>query len=576
MAGETIVQRLVSLLQVKTDDKALAATNRALDGIKGRLTAIAAVAAPAALAGYGAKLLQEAATAADVAAKTARTIGITTESYQELTQAAAFSGVKSEELNVAMRKLSKNAYEAAGGNKELNKTFKALGINAKDFAKLKPDMQIEKLADAYTKIEDPGKRAALMMKLLEEAGPKFASMFAGGGAGIAAMRKDAQDLGMIVPDDLAVKAEAFNDSMDRLKLIGQGMKFNFILQLLESIQPLLDDLTAWRKTDAKAFNASLKEVARTLNGMIKDLHSGFKTLREWTEALGGAGNAVKLFGLAMGSLLAARYLIQMANGAKLLTLANLKLAASSVLAAAPYILLAGVIAGLFLIVEDFVGFVRGEDSLLGEFVGPATPQLLEKIKLVMLGILAVGFLIALALGSVPIILASLIGAIAIGAATIVANFEEVKEGIVYVFESLYDSAVETWDDIVQGLKDAFTNVYTWLADGWDGLVDGMSDRFMSMINKVKGIVGDVVSFIESPFDSVAGMVGGGAATPAVDMAASSMRQANSRPQQNNNVSVQINGTGLSEDALQRATTAGVNDAMLREADRAFRDGPGGS
>jgi len=99
---------------------------------------------------------------------------------------------------------------------------------------------------------------------------------------------------------------------------------------------------------------------------------------------------------------------------------------------------------------------------------------------------------------------------------------------------------------------------------------------MSMINKVKGIVGDVVSFIESPFDSVAGMVGGGAATPAVDMAASSMRQANSRPQQNNNVSVQINGTGLSEDALQRATTAGVNDAMLREADRAFRDGPGGS
>jgi hypothetical protein len=227
MAGETIVQRLVSLLQVKTDDKALAATNKVLDGIKGKLTALAAVAAPAALVGLGATMLKEAATAADVAAKTARTIGITTESYQELTQAAAFSGVKSEELNVALRKLSKNAYQAAGGNKELNKTFKALNINAKDFAKLKPDQQIERLADAYTKIEDPGKRAALMMKLLEEAGPKFASMFAGGGAGIAAMRKDAQDLGMIVPDNLAVKAEAFNDSMDRLKLINQGMKANF-------------------------------------------------------------------------------------------------------------------------------------------------------------------------------------------------------------------------------------------------------------------------------------------------------------------------------------------------------------
>ena len=142
MAGETIVQRLVSLLQVKTDDKALAATNKVLDGIKGKLTALAVVAAPAALVGLGATMLKEAATAADVAAKTARTIGITTESYQELTQAAAFSGVKSEELNVAMRKLSKNAYEAAGGNKELNKTFKALNINAKDFSKLKPDQQI--------------------------------------------------------------------------------------------------------------------------------------------------------------------------------------------------------------------------------------------------------------------------------------------------------------------------------------------------------------------------------------------------------------------------------------------------
>ena len=576
MAGETIVQRLVSLLQVKTDDKALAATNRVLDGIKGRLTAIAAVAAPAALAGYGAKLLQEAATAADVAAKTARTIGITTESYQELTQAAAFSGVKSEELNVALRKLSKNAYQAAGGNKELNKTFKALNINAKDFAKLKPDQQIERLADAYTKIEDPGKRAALMMKLLEEAGPKFASMFAGGGAGIAAMRKDAQDLGMIVPDDLAVKAEAFNDSMDRLKLINQGMKANFILQLLESIQPLLDDLTAWRKKDAKGFSASLKEVARTLNSMIKDLHQGLKTLRDWTEALGGAGNAVKLFGLAAGSLLAARYLIQLRKGANLLSLANIRLAASSLMAAAPYIILAGVIAGLALIVEDFVGFVRGEDSLLGEFVGDATPQLLENIKAGMIAILGVVFAIALLVGAIPIAVVALVGILAVAAATLIANWEEIKEGINYVFESLYKSAVETWEGIVQSLKDAFTNVYTWLADGWDGLVDGMSDRFLSMINKVKGIVGDVVSFIESPFDSVAGMVGGGAATPAIDMAASSMRQANSRPQQNNNVSVQINGTGLSEDALQRATTAGVNDAMLREADRAFRDGPGGS
>jgi hypothetical protein len=576
MAGETIVQRLVSLLQVKTDDKALAATNKVLDGIKGKLTALAAVAAPAALAGYGAKLLGEAATAADVAAKTARTIGITTESYQELTQAAAFSGVKSEELNVALRVLSKNAYEAANGNKELNKTFKALNINAKDLAKLKPDQQIEKLADAYTKIEDPGKRAALMMKLLEEAGPKFASMFAGGGAGIAAMRKDAQDLGMIVPDNLAVKAEAFNDSMDRLRLIGQGMKFNFILQLLESIQPILDDLTAWRKKDAKAFSASLKELARTINGMIKDLHSGLKTLREWTEALGGAGNAVKLFALAAGSLLAARYLIQLGKGAQLLTLANLKLAASSVLAAAPYIILAGVIAGLFLIVEDFVGFVRGEDSLLGEFVGPATPEMLEDIKAGMIGILAVVGIIALIVGAIPIAIVALVGILAVAAATLIANWEEVKEGIVYVFESLYDSAVETWDSMIQALKDAFTNVYTWLEDGWDGLVNGMSERFMSMINKVKGVVGDVVSFIESPFDSVAGMIGGGAATPAVDMAAGSMRMANSRPQQNNTVNVQIDGAGLSEDALQRATTAGVNDAMLREADRAFRDGPGGS
>ena len=576
MASETIVQRLVSLLQVKTDDKALAATNKVLDGIKGKLTALAAVAAPAALVRLGASMLKDAAAAADVAAKTARTVGVTTEAYQELTQAAAFSGVKSEQLNTALLKLSKNAYQAAAGNKELNKTFKELDINAAEFAKLKPDQQIEKLADAYTKVEDPGKRAALMMKLLEEAGPKFASMFAGGGAGIRAMRKDAQELGMIAPDDLAVKAEAFNDSMDRLKLIGQGMKFNFILQLLESIQPILDDLTAWRKKDAKAFNATLKDVARTINGMIKDLHGGLKTLREWTDALGGAGNAVKIFGIAIASLMAAGHIIALTKGAKLLTMANLKLAASSLLAAAPYIILAGVIAGLALIVEDFVGFVRGEDSLLGEFVGDATPQLLENIKAGMVAILGVVGLIALIVGAIPIAVVALVGILAVAAATLIANWEEVKEGISYVFESLYNSAVETWEGIVQSLKDAFKNVYTWLADGWDTLVNGMSERFTNMINRVKGVVGNVVAFIESPFDSIAGIIGGGAESPALDMAAGAARQFNSRPQQNNTVNVNIDGSGLSEDALQRATTTGVNDAMLREANRAFADGPGGS
>lgn len=568
-----IIQRLVSLMQLKVDPKTKKETDAALANVKGKLAAIAAVAAPAVLLRAGTEQLKQATATADAAAKGARSVGLTTEAYQELGHAAALSGVQQEQLNAAITRNTAAVQKAARGDKGLAAIYRRAGVNVRTLAKLKPDEQFERIADAIAKVDDPAKRSALSVELFGESGGKLASLLAGGAKGIQDLRKEARDLGLVIPDDQAQAAERFNDQLDRLSGIVAGVKRAFLLSLLPALEPLLVDLVKWRKEDAADINADIKGLSRSMSDFILSVRGGLRDMREMVKLLGGFGNTVKLLGIILGAFIAARYLIQFANGAKLLTAANLRLAASTVAAAAPYVLLAAALAGILLLVLDFVEYTQGgKDSLFEEIFGPATPELLADIKLGMIGVLGILGVIALLIGSVPVAIAAIIGLVA----ALALSWDD-------VVDALSDALLEMWRDFSSWFKELKTNFLRFADDvgatldaWWTDLIRGFLKEFNSVFSKVQAAAARVGVELDNPFKAAEALLGSRGDAAALDAEGRVINAMMQRPQQNNTFDVTVNADGLNQQQAAAAVRDGMEAAMLRKANRAFVAGPGGT
>lgn len=578
-----LVQRLVSLMQIKPDPAAVRETNSALADVKGKLSAIAAIAAPAAIAAVGFAQLRAATAAADASAKTARSVGITTEAYQELTHAAALSGVNQEQLNKALFETNKRANDAATGNQKLAKTYRGLGISLAELRKQKPDEQLETIAGALAKVEDPAKRVRLQTELLGEAGPKFASFFAGGAAGIRGLRQEARDLGLVIDDKQAQAAEAFNDQLDRLSAIGKGLKQRFLLELLPAISPIIDDLVRWSRADAKGISGNLEAITLDLREFLKMIRGGIKDLRELIQLLGGLGNTLKLLALVFGAFLAAKYLVLAAQGMSVLTVANLRLAAATALNTAaqwaaliPYALLALAIAAVVLLVEDFVRFTQGQDSLMKDLFGEASPEFLAEIKLALVAILGLIAAFALLVGSVPVAIAA-IGAAIVGLAL---NWDDVVDALADALLEMWRDFSAWFDDVSKGFTNWANEVERDLQAWWSDLVKGWLDQFSKLFARIQSVAKRVGVDLENPLEGAtiaAQLVGGGATGPAVDMQAGALAVANAQPRQEINVGgVTIEAApNMPPAQLRRVVADGISDAALRDAGRALASGPGG-
>lgn len=73
-----------------------------------------------------------------------------------------------------------------------------------------------------------------------------------GADGLAQLRQDARDLGIVVSTEAGNSAEAFVDTMTRFQASIDGVRKSIGASLLPTLQPLLDRLTAWIMGEPRA------------------------------------------------------------------------------------------------------------------------------------------------------------------------------------------------------------------------------------------------------------------------------------------------------------------------------------
>lgn len=221
-----------------------------------------------------------------------RQIGVSTEDLTRLQYAAnQMANVSDQQFGMAMRRMTRRIAEAAEGAGPAANAIRAIGLEARDLARMKPDEQFRKLADALSNTEHQGSRLRATMAIFDTEGMPLVNMLSQGADAIREFENEADQLGVTIGEDLVNRSRAFQTELTKLSSVKQGLQQRIASELL----PTLTNLVS-RFTESEGAAKRLDWAARVASTGVKLLSSVatvvigvFKTLGE---ALGGIAAAV--------------------------------------------------------------------------------------------------------------------------------------------------------------------------------------------------------------------------------------------------------------------------------------------
>ena len=184
-------------------------------------------------------MTQKTAEAGDEYAKTARKIGMTAETYQELEYAAKQSGLSGDALSGSLQKLNKTVGDVKSGTGAL-----ATYLKANNPALLEQVKNVKSNEEAFNLLMGAIKntpnefeRAALAQAAFGKSGQDLIVMAEAGADGIAALREEARKFG-VISNDTADYSEKFINAQTRLKSAFEGVRN----ELSENMIPRITDV----------------------------------------------------------------------------------------------------------------------------------------------------------------------------------------------------------------------------------------------------------------------------------------------------------------------------------------------
>lgn len=162
-------------------------------------------------------------------------LGFTTEDLSALHHGASLAGVASETLNNALQKMNVNLAKAMQGEK-VAEAFQAMGLDAKKLIDINPMDALGQIANGLNGLHTPAERAKAAVEIFGKSGAPLLTMLKDGSAGLAEMRKEADQLGLTFDKLAATQVEMANDAMTRVKASITGLKQSFMIELAPAIQ----------------------------------------------------------------------------------------------------------------------------------------------------------------------------------------------------------------------------------------------------------------------------------------------------------------------------------------------------
>ena len=199
-------------------------------------------AAGAAVAGAIALSVTSFAKAGDEIQKMGLRTGFTTESLSELKFALEQSGSNIEGFEKGIRRMSSFIADGRDGLTETTRALDTLGIQVDDFTGKSPEDSFDILAQALAGVTDATMQSALAQDIFGRSGTALIPLLKQGEQGIAALRQEAHDLGIVFDQDAANAAARLVDAQNTLTKSIDGVKFAMAEGLAPAISGIAETL----------------------------------------------------------------------------------------------------------------------------------------------------------------------------------------------------------------------------------------------------------------------------------------------------------------------------------------------
>jgi hypothetical protein len=228
-------------------------------------------------------------------------------------------------------------------------------------------------------MRNQSRRTALAYQMFGQAGAQVAEAFRGSNAEIQEQIKQIKQLGFIYDQDAIKKSEQFKKNLSLLKFTIRGLKNELGVELMPVIQKTMVRFIKWVKANKELIKQKLHELVHNLSIAVKAFGNSLLTvlhvIQRVVHSVGGLNNAVKIAVGLMALFVGAKVLSAIGIFTSLIwdaVKAFRGLAAAEVIAdlANPFALIgyaiAAVVAGIGLLIQDFMVYERGGKSAIGE------------------------------------------------------------------------------------------------------------------------------------------------------------------------------------------------------------------
>ncbi len=371
--------------------------------------------------------------------------------------------------------------EAAAFNDALVKTFKTAG---------KSNEEISGLMEAVNKSFAKGKVDTETLNQLMERSPEAVAYL---NKQLGSTTDQLEQMASDGKISLADLKNAFLSNTDEINAAFDGLDYSIsdgLLNIRNRWGYWLDDInasTGLTRTLAKFMTRAFDVVMNGLN-KVRDV------VVKVTDKLGGMENVLKLLGISAGIAIAAfkgkQILGFLKSAASLLNVANLKLVA-----------IVAIIIGLALIVDDFINFMKGNNSVIGEALGKMGYDVDEVRDRIITGWNKVkGFLT-----QVWLALQKLAGAVSGKWKEYwTENGDETKEKLISIFREL----LTLLGNIFSALYDLAVQIFRALQVFWDNWGEQIMSALSAIFSGLGGILKGFLIICEGILEFLSGVFSG--------------------------------------------------------------------
>jgi hypothetical protein len=207
--------------------------------------------------------------ALDALGKLSDKLGVSTENLAAWHHGAEKAGLSAEALDRGLGAMVRNVGKFAEAGGPAAKRLEALGFSFAELGALKSDEMFTRVADRIRALPTLAEKSAAAFEIFGKSGQDLMPILQAGSAGLAAMRKEGDALGITFSRQQAEKVGQFNDAMDDLKGLIGGLGQQFVISIapaaIAGIKLLSDTVRAMQEMKGM-WGSFVSETEKTLAG----------------------------------------------------------------------------------------------------------------------------------------------------------------------------------------------------------------------------------------------------------------------------------------------------------------------